>query len=70
MLTDLIITFIEEQSRRRGIAPATFCGMSVGNNRVYRTLKAGGTCTLDVVERMTVWARDNEPRVVGSEVEP
>lgn len=57
MLTDLLMSFIEVEAEKRGIAPATLCGLAAGNNRIYRNLKSGGTCTLEVTERICLWVR-------------
>jgi len=52
---------IENEARGRGLSPATLCKHAVGNNRLHRTLVSGGSCTLDIAERLTAYIAANPP---------
>lgn len=59
MTRDDLIRKIEEHAAARGIAPATVTSRGVGNSRLYRTLKAGGGCTLEIAERLIIYMDQN-----------
>jgi hypothetical protein len=52
-------TFIEEEARKRGCSTTTLCGKAVGNNRLYRNLAGGGSCTLDIAARFKAYVEAN-----------
>lgn len=55
MTRDTLIARIEAFAKSHQIAPATVTSRAVGNSRLYRRLKAGKGCTLDVAQRLTDW---------------
>lgn len=52
MTAEHLISRIEAFAQRRGWQPATVTSRAVGNSRLYRRLKEGGTCTLSVADRL------------------
>jgi len=60
MTTNELISLIRSEADARGVAEATLCKMAVGNNRLFRHLLSGGTCTLDVAERFVRYVSDNK----------
>lgn len=58
MTHEHLISEIEDCARRRSIAPATVTSRAVGNSRLYARLKAGGSCTLIVAERLRTHMAD------------
>ena len=61
-----LITAIEDYSLRAGISPATTTGRAVGNSRLYARMVSGGSCTMDVAERVLAYIRANP--VAGSDL--
>jgi len=59
MTSNDLRTLIEREARARNLAPATLCKNAVGNNRLHKTLVGGGSCTLDIAERMTGYIAAN-----------
>ncbi len=47
-----LISLIERHAESRGIAPATVTSRAVGNSRLYSRLKDGGSCTIEIAERI------------------
>lgn len=62
MTRDILIAQIEAFARYHEIAPATVTSRAVGNSRLYRRLKAGKGCTLDVAERLIRWMDERAPK--------
>lgn len=58
MTNEHLISEIEDCARIRAIAPATVTSRAVGNSRLYARLKAGGSCTLIVAERLRAHMAD------------
>lgn len=52
MTNQQLIKLIERFASAHGIAPATVTSRAVGNSRLYRRLKDGKSCTLNVAERI------------------
>lgn len=61
MTTHELIAAIEQYGLRAGIAPATVTGRAVGNSRLYQRMKGGGSCTVDVAERLLIFFQTNPP---------
>lgn len=59
MTKDDLIQKIERYAAARGIAPATVTSRAVGNSRLYRNLKQGGGCTLEIAERLVSYIAAN-----------
>lgn len=59
MTRDDLIQKIEEYAIARGIAPATVTSRAVGNSRLYRNLKRGGGCTLEIASRLVSYMTAN-----------
>jgi hypothetical protein len=51
---------IEREAAARGCSTATLCKKAVGNNRLYRTLLNGGSCTLDIADRFINFLNDSQ----------
>ena len=47
-----LISAIEAFAKARDIAPATVTSRAVGNSQLYKRMKNGGSCTLDVAQRI------------------
>lgn len=60
MTRDDLIRKIEEHAAARGLAPATVTSRGVGNSRLYRTLKGGGGCTLEIAQRLLTYMDQNQ----------
>ena len=52
MTRDKLISRIEAFASERGIKPATVTSRAVGNSRLYRRLKRGGSCSFDTIDRL------------------
>lgn len=61
MTRDDLIFQIEQFAANNGVAPATVTSRAVGNSRLYRRLKAGGDCTLDIARRLIGYMDDDGP---------
>lgn len=61
MTSNDLKSLIEREARLRNWSPATFCKNSVGNNRLHQTLNNGGSCTLDIAERLIAYIDGNPP---------
>lgn len=61
MTRDRLISQIEAFAEARNIAPATVTSRAVGNSRLYSRLVAGGSCTMDVAEKLSDYMASNWP---------
>ncbi|MGS4985014.1 hypothetical protein ACVDG2_16840 [Pseudosulfitobacter sp. RP-4] len=52
MTREQLVSDIEEFAAINKIAPATVTSRAVGNSRLYRRLKTGKSCTLEVAARL------------------
>jgi hypothetical protein len=49
---------IYDASEELGIAPSTLCRLAAGNSKLPKRIAAGGTVTIDTVERIRLWIKD------------
>ncbi len=54
-----LISRIECFARNRGVAPATVTSRAVGNSRLYKRLKNGGSCTFSTADRILTYISAN-----------
>ena len=57
---------IEREAKLRGCEPAHLCRIAAKNNKLHSKLVAGGSCTLDTVERFMKWINCNPPNAEGA----
>lgn len=66
MLKSSLIERIEAYAAAAGTTPSAITKRAVDNHRLYATLVAGGSCTLDVAERLVVFM-DQHPLTPSSD---
>jgi len=66
MTNDDLIQRIEDYASRRGWEPATVTSRAVGNSRLYARLRSGGSCTLNVAERLVTFMEHPPVSAEGS----
>lgn len=52
-----ILKLIRSEAERIGIAPSTLCQKAVRNARLIKRLESGESVTVDVLGRLTAWAK-------------
>ncbi len=62
MTDDKLISEIEAFAKVKGIRPATVTSRGVSNSRLYGRLKAGGSCTHRIANRLREYMKENQMR--------
>lgn len=52
---------IKEAATRLGITPGTLCNYAVGNGSLWKRLQSGRDVTLETVDKIRAYIRDNQP---------
>lgn len=60
MAENNLICEIEQFAERLNIAPATVTSRAVGNSRLYKRLKDGGSCTMRIADRVREFMADSD----------
>lgn len=52
---------IKDAAAQLGITPGTLCNYAVGNGSLWKRLKSGRDVTLETVDKVRAYIRDNQP---------
>lgn len=56
-----LIEQIERYAAETRLSPATITTRAAGNSQLYRRLKAGGSCTIRIAEKLKAYMESNPP---------
>lgn len=67
MTHEYLINLIKKAAAARGLSEATLCRLAVGNNRLFKNLSQGKSCTLAVALRLDEYIAASAPTKGGAE---